>query len=202
MTKVVSSLKANLSIFFTICYTILYLQNLNQNYVLHLYCTTIKLKPTMNYSRSSVEAVTSGLVVLANVLHADGTLIGKMADWELPKCLEVIRSEFPVFPGKGQLVSMMDRFPINSSTPSSDEKYCQEMSTLIHQLDGDSCQTAIFQLLGRIGNRIVLDNCVTLVKPPDIFVRSILHYQGIVKLVNLLEKPSNMSSSVSSDIVL
>ena len=163
---------------------------------------TIKLKPTMNYSRSSVEAVTNGLVVLTNVLHADGTLIGKMADWELPKCLEVIRSEFPVFPGKGQLIGMMSRFPISSSTPSSDEKYCQEMSLLIQQLDGDSCQTAVFQLLGRISNSVVLDNCVTLVKPPSIFVRSILHYQGIVKLVNLLERPCNISSSVCTDIVL
>ena len=156
----------------------------------------------MDYFRSSVEAVTNGLVVLANVLHADGSLISKMADWELPKCLEVIRSEFPVFPGKGQLIGMMDRFPINSSTPSSDEKYCQEMSSLIQQLDGDSCQTAIFQLLGRINNRIVLDNYMTLVKPPEIFVLSILHYHGIVKLVNLLERPSSISSSVCSDIVL
>ena len=156
----------------------------------------------MIYSRASVEAVTSGLVVLANVLHADGTLIAKMTDWELPKCLEVIRSEFPIFPGKGQLIGMMDRFPITNSTPSSDEKYCQEMRSLIHQLDDDSCQTAIFQLLGRISNRIVLDNCVTLVKPPSIFVRSLIHWSGIAKLVNLLEKPSIMSSSVCSDIVL
>ena len=153
----------------------------------------------MNYSRSSVEAVTNGLVVLANVLHADGTLIAKMTDWELPKCLEVIRTEFPIFPGKGQLISMMDRFPLTSSTPSSDEKYCQEMRSLIHQLDEDSCQTAIFQLLGRISNGIVLDN---LVKPPSIFVRALIHWSGIAKLVNLLEKPSNMSSSVCSDIVL
>lgn len=156
----------------------------------------------MNHFRLSVEAVTHGLVVLANVLHADGALIGKMADWELPKCLEVIRSEFPVFAGKGQLIGMMDRFPITNSTPSSDEKYCQEMCSLIKQLDGDTCQTAVFQLLGRISNRIVLDNGVTLVKPPDVFVRSILHYHGIVKLVNLLEKPSNISASVCSDIVL
>ena len=149
-----------------------------------------------------MEAITNGLVVLANVLHADATLIGKMADWELPKCLEVIRSEFPIFPGKGQLIGMMDRFPISSSTPSSDEKYCQEMNSLIQQLDGNTCQTAIFQLLGRISNRIVLDNCVTLVEPPEIFVRSILHYNGIAKLVNLLEKQSSLSASVCSDIVL
>lgn len=149
-----------------------------------------------------MEAITNGLVVLANVLHADAALIGKMADWELPKCLEVIRSEFPIFPGKGQLIGMMDRFPISSSTPSSDEKYCQEMSSLIQQLDGNTCQTAIFQLLGRISNRIVLDNCVTLVEPPEIFVRSILHYNGIAKLVNLLEKQSSLSASVCSDIVL
>ena len=160
------------------------------------------MKSTIDYFRSSVEAVTNGLVVLANVLHADGSVIGKMADWELPKCLEVIRSEFPIFPGKGQLIGMMDRFPINSSTPSSDEKYCQEMKSLIQQLDGDSCQTAIFQLLGRISNRIIVDNSVTLVEPPKIFVRSILHYNGIVKLVNLLERPNNISSSVCSDIVL
>lgn len=156
----------------------------------------------MDYFRSSVEAVTNGLLVLANVLHADSSLIGKMADWELPKCLEVIRSEFPIFLGKGQLIGMMDRFPVNNSTPSSDEKYCQEMSTLIQQLDGNSCQTAIFQLLGRISNRIVLDNCVRLVEPPEAFVHSILRYNGIMKLVNLLEKPSNISASVCSDIVL
>lgn len=152
-----------------------------------------------------MEAVTNGLVVLANVLHADGTLIGKMADWELPRCLEVIRSEFPVFPGKGQLIGMMDRFPLNSSVPSSDEKYCEEMYSLIQQLDGDSCQTAVFQLLGRISNRIVLDNSATstLIKPPSVFVHAILHYKGIMKLVNLLEKPpSSISSSVCSDIVM
>ena len=111
----------------------------------------------------------------------------------------MIRTEFPVFPGRGQLISMMDRFPLTSSTVSSNEKYYQEMRSLIHQFDEDSCQTAIFQLLGRISNGIVLDN---LVKPPSIFVRALIHWSGIAKLVNLLEKPSNMSSSVCSDIVL
>jgi len=158
-------------------------------------------KPTIKCFRLSVEAVTNGLVVLANLLHADGTILGKMADWQLPKCLEVIRSEFPIFPGKGQLIAMMDRFPITNSVPSSDEKYSQEMYSLIRQLDGDSCQTAVFQLLGRISNRIVLDNCTTLVSPSEIFLCSILHYNGIAKLVNLLEKPNSTSASVCSDIV-
>jgi len=142
-------------------------------------------------------------VVLANVLHSDWTLLKKMADWQLPKCLEVIHKEFPVFPGKEQLLSMMNRFPIkNNSPPLPDENYCQEIFSLVQQLEENTCQTAVFQLLRKIGGRSLFDSNTSLVTPPEIFVRSILHYRGITKLVNLLEKSHNLSPSVCSDVVV
>lgn len=150
-----------------------------------------------------MEAINHGLVVLANVLHSDLTLLNKMANWQLPKCLQVIRKEFPVFPGKEQLMGMMNRFPINNNSPPlPDENYCQEISTLVQQLEEGTCQTAVFQLLGKIGGRSLFDGNASLVTPPEIFVRSILHYQGIAKLVKLLEKSRSLSPSVYSDIIV
>ena len=161
------------------------------------------MKSTIKYCRKSVEAVNHGLVVLANVLHSDWTLLNKMANWQLPKCLEVIQKEFPLFPGKEQLMSLMNRFSINNNSPPlPDENYCQEIFSLVQQLEESTCQTAVFQLLGKIGGRSLFDGNASLVTPPEIFVNSILHYRGITKLVNLLERSQSLSPSVCSDIVV